>query len=55
MRTIQKTLDNFAKQGGIDVPSNVIKDQVKEYYGEILATKNDLKTSACCSFKRSGW
>lgn len=28
-----------------------IKDQVKEYYGKILATKNDLKTSTCCSIE----
>lgn len=31
--------------------TNVIKDQVKEYYGKILATKNDLKTTACCSIE----
>ena len=31
--------------------ANVIKDRVKEYYGKILATKNDLKTSACCSIE----
>ena len=29
----------------------VITDQVKEYYGRILATRNDLKTSACCSIE----
>ena len=26
-----------------------VKDTVKEYYGEVLETKNDLKTSACCT------
>ena len=26
-----------------------IQEQVKEYYGKILATNRDLKTSACCS------
>ena len=25
------------------------KESVKEYYGKILANKDDLKTSACCS------
>ena len=25
-----------------------LKQSVKEYYGEVLKTKNDLKTSACC-------
>jgi arsenite methyltransferase len=27
------------------------KESVKEYYGKILKTKNDLKTSACCSIE----
>ena len=31
--------------------SSSIKEQVKEYYGRILATKHDLKTSACCSIE----
>lgn len=29
--------------------SNDIKENVKEYYGKILNTKNDLQTSACCT------
>ena len=33
------------------MPTDAIKDQVKEYYGKILASKNDLKTSACCSME----
>jgi len=28
-----------------------IQEQVKEYYGKILTSKNDLKTSACCSIE----
>jgi SAM-dependent methyltransferase len=34
-----------------EVPTDAIKDQVKEYYGKILASKNDLKTRACCSIE----
>jgi radical SAM/Cys-rich protein len=30
------------------------KESVKEYYGKILKTKNDLKTSACCSVEAFG-
>jgi len=33
------------------VTTSVIKEQVKDYYGKVLATKNDLKTSACCSIE----
>jgi ubiquinone/menaquinone biosynthesis C-methylase UbiE len=33
------------------VTTNTVNDQVKEYYGKILASKNDLKTSACCSIE----
>ncbi len=33
------------------VSTSEITTQVKEYYGKILATKNDLKTSACCSIE----
>lgn len=29
--------------------SEFIQDNVKEYYGKVLQSKNDLKTSACCS------
>ena len=38
-------------QEEVRVTTTVVKDQVKEYYGKILATKNDLKTSACCSIE----
>jgi len=38
-------------RGGKAVPTDAIQDQVKEYYGKILATKDDLKTSACCSIE----
>lgn len=31
--------------------TSTIQEQVKDYYGKILATKNDLKTSACCSIE----
>lgn len=31
--------------------TNTIQDQVKEYYGKILTTKSDLKTSACCNIE----
>ena len=28
---------------------NTVQEKVQEYYGRVLATKGDLKTSACCS------
>ena len=28
--------------------ATALKQSVKEYYGEVLKTKDDLKTSACC-------
>lgn len=31
--------------------NGVIIEQVKEYYGKILTTRDDLKTSACCSIE----
>lgn len=31
--------------------TTVVKEQVKDYYGKVLASKNDLKTSACCSIE----
>jgi len=31
--------------------SSNIKEQVKEYYGRVLDSKHDLKTSACCSIE----
>jgi len=30
-------------------PTKVNRNNIKEYYGQILKTKQDLKTSACCS------
>ena len=44
--------NNSDQKGGECVaPTNGIQEQVKEYYGRILSTKNDLKTSACCSIE----
>lgn len=33
------------------VETSTIQGQVKEYYGKILTTRNDLKTSACCNIE----
>ncbi|PSC70020.1 Arsenite methyltransferase [Micractinium conductrix] len=36
-----------ARQLGED--AQAVRDSVKEYYGEVLTTSDDLKTSACCT------
>ncbi|MDK2792361.1 MAG: arsenite methyltransferase [Deferribacteres bacterium] len=37
------------EEGMITKEAAVNKDDIKEYYGKVLKTKYDLKTSACCS------
>ncbi len=36
-------------QDGEQKSNDQLKDDVKEYYGQVLETKKDLKTNACCS------
>ena len=36
----------------LDAKNQSTREQISEYYGKILKTKNDLKTSACCTLEK---
>ena len=43
-----KDVNSMQSNAADSVKENSVKENVKEYYGKVLQSSNDLKTSACC-------